>query len=377
MKRIFSLLADYIRETDKVMMILTFVAASFGCVAVTSATAYTGNPRQALTQLFAMLTGFGIAVVISLFDYKKFQKYWFLVAAAGLVPVLLTFFIGYAPEGTDDKAWLLLPGNVSFQPAEFLKICFIITFATHLIKVKGKVNKPLNLILLALHGAFPVALIHFQGDDGTALVFAAIFVCMMFVAGVKLRYFIITFSAVIVAAPFAFFFILTEDQKARILYLFDLESNLQGIGFQQWMGRVALANGGIFGQGLFNGELTQVQGVPEGHNDFIFVSIGEELGMLGCFAVLALLSLICLRCVRVARLSSDESGMYIASGIFAMLCAQTVINIGMCTSLLPVIGVTLPFFSAGGSSLLCLMVAIGVMLSVYKHRNTGTIYLHE
>ena len=143
------------------------------------------------------------------------------------------------------------------------------------------------------------------------------------------------------------------------------------------MGRVALANGGIFGQGLFRGELTQVQGVPEGHNDFIFVSIGEEMGMVGCFAVLLLLSCICLRCVRVARISSDESGMYVASGVFAMLCTQTVINIGMCTSLLPVIGVTLPFFSAGGSSLLCLMVAVGVMLSVYKHRNTGTIYLHE
>jgi rod shape determining protein RodA len=171
--------------------------------------------------------------------------------------------------------------------------------------------------------------------------------------------------------------VLNSDQKARILYLFDLESNLQGIGFQQWRGRIALANGGVFGQGLFRGELTQTQGVPEGHNDFIFVSIGEELGMVGCFAVLILLTLICLRCVRIARISADDGGMYIASGIFAMLCAQSVINIGMCTSVLPVIGVTLPFFSAGGSSLICLMISIGVILSVYKHRNTSTIYLHE
>lgn len=377
MKRIFSLIADYIRETDKFMLITTFITASFGCVAVMSATAYTENLRQFTTQLFAMLIGFGLAIFISNINYKTLQKFWFLVAAAGLIPVILTFFIGYAPEGTDDKAWLLLPGNVSFQPAEFLKICFIITFSTHLSKVKATINKFKSLIPLLLHGAFPVVLIHFQGDDGTALVFAAIFVCMLFTAGLKLRYFIIALSAVTVAAPFAFFFLLSEDQKARILYLFDLESNLQGIGFQQWMGRVALANGGIFGQGLFRGELTQVQGVPKSYNDFIFVSIGEELGMVGCFAVLLLLTLICLRCVRVARLSSDESGMYIASGIFAMLCAQSVINIGMCVSLLPVIGVTLPFFSAGGSSLLCLMVSVGVILSVYKHRNTGTIYLHE
>ncbi len=342
-----------------------------------SATAYTESLRQFATQFIAMLVGLVAAVVISGIDYKTMQKYWFLVAFVGVVPVLLTFFIGFAPEGTDDKAWLLLPGGMSFQPSELLKICFIITFSAHLSKVQKNVNKLKTLIPLLLHGLFPVALIHFQGDDGTALVFAVMFACMLFSAGLKVRYIVIALSAVVVALPFAFFFIFSEDQKARILYLFDLESNLQGIGFQQWMGRIALANGGIFGQGLFKGELTQAQGVPKGYNDFIFVSIGEELGLFGCLAVLILITAICLRCVRIARLSPDESGMYIAVGIFAMLFAQSVINIGMCVSLLPVIGVTLPFFSAGGSSLLCLMFGIGVVLSVYKHRNSGTIYLHS
>ncbi|MBE6781944.1 MAG: rod shape-determining protein RodA [Ruminococcaceae bacterium] len=377
LKRLFSILADYIRETDKVLLIFVFIASSFGCVAVLSATAYTENLRQFFTQLTAMISGLVVIFIVSNFDYKNYKKYWFLVAAIGLIPVFLTFFIGYAPEGTDDKAWLLLPGNISFQPAELLKICFIITFAVHLSKVKSTINKLKTLLPLLLHGIFPVALIHFQGDDGTALVFAAILVCMLFVAGLKRRYFIIAFSAVILAAPFIFFFLLSEDQKARILYLFDLESNLQGIGFQQWMGRIALANGGIFGQGLFRGELTQIQGVPEGHNDFIFVSVGEELGLLGCFAIIIIIGVICFRCVRIARLSADDMGMYISSGLFAMLLTQSAVNIGMCTSLLPVIGITLPFFSAGGSSLLCVMLGMGIALSVYKHRNTGTIYLHE
>ncbi len=377
MKNLFSLVADYIRETDKILLVLVFAASSFGCLAVMSATAYTENLRQFFTQLFAMLVGLVIAIAVSNIDYKTMQKYWFIAAAIGVIPVLLTFFIGYAPEGTDDKAWLLLPGGMSFQPAELLKVCFVITYAAHLSKVKKTINKLKTLIPLLIHGGFPVVLIHFQGDDGTALVFAVMFVCMLFVAGLKLRYFAAAGVAALIATPLAFFFVMTEDQKARILYLFDLESNLQGVGYQQWMGRIALANGGIVGQGLFNGELTQVQGVPEGHNDFIFVSIGEELGLLGCLAVLILLTAICLRCIRIARLSPDESGMYIASGIFAMLFAQSLINIGMCTSVLPVIGITLPFFSAGGSSLLCLMCGIGVVLSVYKHRNSGTIYLHE
>ncbi|MBP3390669.1 MAG: FtsW/RodA/SpoVE family cell cycle protein [Clostridia bacterium] len=377
MKNLFAIIADYIREIDKVLLIFVFAASAFGCLAVMSATAYTENLRQFITQLIAMLVGIALAIFISNIDYKTMQKWWFLVAAVGVVPVILTFFIGFAPAGTDDKAWLLLPGNISFQPAELLKIAFVITFSTHLVKVKATINKIKTLIPLVLHGGFPVLLIHFQGDDGTALVFGIMFICMLFSAGLKLRYFAAAFALAIVAAPLAFFFVLNEDQKARILYLFDLESNLQGIGYQQWMGRVALANGGIFGQGLFSGSLTQSQGVPKGYNDFIFVCIGEELGILGCLTVLILLSVICFRCINIARTAADDAGMFIAVGIFAMLFAQSVINLGMCMSLLPVIGITLPFFSAGGSSLLCLMCGIGVVLSVHKHRNSGLIYLHK
>lgn len=377
MKRLFSLVADYIRETDKIMLLLVFAASSFGCIAVMSATAHTGSLGEFITQVIAMFDGLGIAIIVSNINYKTFQKYWYLAAALGLIPVLLTFFIGFAPEGTDDKAWLLLPGGMSFQPAELMKICFIITFSAHLAKIQKNINKILYLLPVLLHGAFPVLLIHIQGDDGTALVFAVMFICMLFSAGLKLRYFAAAGIMVVIAAPIVYFFLLNEDQKARIFSIFNPETNLQGIGYQQWMGRIALASGGITGQGLFKGELTQSQGIPEGHNDFIFVSIGEELGMLGCLAVLILLCAICFRCVRVARRSEDEAGMYIAVGMFAMLFTQTLINLGMCLSVLPVIGITLPFFSAGGSSLLCLMCGVGITVSVHKHRNSGTIYLHE
>ena len=377
MKRIFAIIADYIRETDKLLIALVFVTSAFGCIAVMSATAYTESLRQFITQTGAMLGGLVAAIIISNINYKTMQKWWLLAALLGLVPVILTFFIGFAPAGTDDKAWLWLPGTVSFQPSELLKICFVITFSAHLSKVKDKINKFKVLIPLLIHGGFPILLIHFQGDDGTAIVFGVMLLCMLFSAGLKIRYFAIAGILAVIAAPIAFFLLLNEDQKARILYLFDLESNLQGIGYQQWMGRVAMANGGIFGQGLFKGALTQSQGVPKGYNDFIFVCIGEELGILGCIAVLLLLGAICFRCIRIARLSQDDSGMYIAVGIFAMIFTQAIINIGMCTSLLPVIGITLPFFSAGGSSLLCLMCGVGVALSVYKHRNAGLIYLHK
>ena len=203
------------------------------------------------------------------------------------------------------------------------------------------------------------------------------FISMMFAAGVRLRYFIAALIGVIVAAPFVFFFVMNEDQKARILYLFDLESNLQGIGYQQWRGRIALANGGFFGQGLFKGELTQSGNVPFGYNDFIFASIGEELGFLGCLAIIAVLAAICVRCVRVAKMCQNSAGKIICTGVFAMVMAQSAINIGMCVSVLPVIGITLPFFSAGGTSLMCLFISVGLAVSVYIRRNSRTIYLHD
>ena len=376
MGKLFSVIADYIRECDKVMLLLCIFAGGYGCLGVLTSTNFTGSHRQFYVQAAALLMGIIAAVLVSLYDYENLMRRWYLIAALGLIPVILTFFIGYAPEGTDDKAWLWLPGNISFQPAELLKICFIITFATHLSRTR-EVNKLKNLILVCLHGALPVLLIHFQGDDGTALVFAIMFVAMMFAAGVNVRYFIAVGIAAVVAAPFVFFFIMNDDQKARILYLFDLESNLQGIGYQQWRGRIALANGGFFGQGLFNGSLTQTGNVPEGYNDFIFVSIGEELGFLGCLTIILVIGAICMRCINVAKQSQKPAGKFICVGVFAMILAQSVINIGMCTSVLPVIGVTLPFFSAGGTSLGCLFLAVGLVVNVYIRRGSRTIYLHD
>lgn len=376
MRYLLSKFADFVRESDKILLTLCLFATSYGCLAVLTSTRYMNNFRPFLIQTAAMLLGLAAAAVISLIDYERFIRRWYLVAAGGLIPVLLTFVIGFAPEGTDDKAWLDL-GFTTFQPSELLKISFLITFSYHLSKVKKNINKPKYLIPLCLHGVFPVALIHFQGDDGTALVFAVMMLCMMWAAGVSWKYFATGILALVLSSPIIYFFIMNDEQRERIISIFNIEADIQGAGFQQWRGRVALANGGLIGQGFLNGDLTQRGSVPMSHNDFIFVSIGEELGFLGCLAVLILLGAICLRCIRIAKLCVKDEGKYICVGMFAMFFIQTVINVGMCTSVLPVIGVTLPLFSAGGTSLLCLYLGIGLVLSVYMHRNTRTIYLRD
>ena len=378
MKYLLGKVADFVRETDKILLLLTFFASCYGCLAVFSATNYMASRRAVIVHAICLVAGIVIACIVSSVDYERYLKLWVLIGIAGLIPVILTFFIGFAPEGTDDKAWLNL-GFTTFQPSELLKICFVVTFSKHLGKVKKNINKLKYLIPVCLHGAIPVLLIFIQGDAGTALVFLVMVIFMLMAAGVSWKYFVTAIATAIPVSPIVYFFILNDEHRERIINMFDIEADIQGGGWQQYRGRLALANGGLFGQGYMNGTLTQMGkgGVPEGHNDFIFVTIGEELGFLGCLVVLILLTAICIRCLRVAALSVKQEGKFIAIGIFAMLFAQTVINIGMCTSITPVIGITLPFFSAGGTSLLCLFIGVGLVVNVYTHRNSRTINLHN
>lgn len=372
-KRIWWSFTDYFRETDKILIFLSLACSCFGAVAVLSSTRYLGNIRQFITHLGAMFLGLVVAMILSSFDYSSYRRWWIPISAVSIGLVGLTFFIGFAPQGTDAKAWLMLPGGISFQPAELLKIAFIITFSLHLSIIKDNLNRITYLIPVLFHGAFPVLFVHIQGDDGTAIVFAIIVIIMLVVAGLKKRYFALFGGVVAVAAPILYFFVLEEYQKQRILSMFNLEADLQGIGYQQWRGRVALANGGVFGKGLFNGPLTQAGNVPESYNDFIFVSIGEELGLIGCLFVIGLLAAVCIRILVIGKRARDKQGTLLCAGVFAMFLAQMFINLGMCLSLLPVIGVTLPFFSAGGTSLICLYLGIGVVLSVFLHKDSSII----
>ncbi len=377
MRAIWNSIADYIRECDKLLLFLCIIASGYGCIAVWSATNYIGSNRQFFTQLITLILGVAGVVIVSHFDYNHYKKFWPIIAIVCLIPVILTFFIGFAPAGTDDKAWLRLPGGLTFQPAELLKIAFIITFSIHLERVGERLNNLKYLIPLVLHGAFPVVLVHLQGDDGTAMIFAVIMLLMLFAAGLKARYFIILIAVVLIAAPLIYFLVMNSDQQARIQSIFNLEDDLQGSDWQQWRGRIALANGGWFGQGLFKGQLTQIGDVPESYNDFIFVSIGEELGLIGCLICILLLAGICVRILRIGAIAREKRGKLMCVGMFAMLFSQIVINLGMCLSITPVIGVPLPFFSAGGTSLICLFAGIGVIMSIYMHRNSRHMRLYD
>lgn len=216
----------------------------------------------------------------------------------------------------------------------------------------------------------PMGLCHLQGDDGAGIVFFSIFLFMSLAAGVKLRYFAILGAAVLVALPIVWKFVMEEYQKKRLTAVFNLDNpSIQMYeGYQQYQGRISIGSGQLTGSGLFNGSRVASQVVTFQHSDFIFSVAGEELGFIGCSLIILLLLLMMVKVIHVAHSSRDDIGKFICYGFFGLIALQSVSNIGMCLALLPVMGVTLPFFSAGGSSAACLYFGFGLVQSVYMHR---------
>lgn len=360
----------FFKKTDMLYWVLTLIASVYGCFLIASQQR-SGEVNFLRTQIFAVVIGYIAAMIISAIDYRFISKCWWLITAVALALTISVFFIGIQVAGTDDVGWISLPGGMTFQPSELTKICFIVTFSTHIsaLEENGKLQTFLGTISLVLHAAVPVALIHMQGDDGAALVFACMFLIMTFAAGVQLRYFIAFLAVTGIAIPFIWTNMMNSDQKNRIEVLFGgSDEMLQTYGWQQYQGKVSIASGGLLGKGLFEGPRVAREMVPYQENDFIFTVAGEELGFIGCTAILVLFLIILYDTIRLSGKATDALGKNICIGFFSLLATQVLINLGMVLGLLPVVGITLPFFSSGGSSAACLYIGVGLVQSVYVHR---------
>lgn len=363
---------NFFTKTDKLLWILTIAAVAYSILLIHSMQR-SGDYNYLQSQIIAVIAGYVLAVLISVIDYDNLLNLWWLFATIGGILLILVLFIGINVSGTDDTAWIKLPGGFSFQPSELVKIMFIITFSKHLITLKthDKLHTLTGIITLVFHMAIPVVLVHMQGDDGTALVFVFMFVIMMFCAGVQLRYFLIMLLLLCTAIPLLWTYVLNDEHKNRFLALFDIDGNaMTNYGWQQYQGKVSIASGGLDGYGLYNGPRVSTNIVPEQENDFIFTVAGEELGFIGCMLLLIILLLILIKTLINSSVSRDDAGKYLCIGVFSMITSQTVINIGMVLGLMPVIGITLPFFSSGGTSILSVLLGIGLVQSVYMHKDT-------
>jgi len=332
------------------------------------------NPDVISNRTWAMQAGaIGVgviaALVISLIDYKIISKLWFIYAPVALILSLLLFIpaLNMSTEGSEAITWLNL-GFMQIQPSEFLTVAFIMSFATHIYKVGDKLNHLPQVLLLCLHAFVPVAIMALQGNTGTPLIVILIFFLMLFMAGLSFKY-IAAGLVVMPAVGWAFWnFYAKEYHKLRILVIFDEEIQQQEMRrffHQQYRSLLAMGSGGLTGQGLSDGEYTSIFAM---HNDFVFSYIGMTLGLIGCILTVVLMLAICIKLLTVMGAAKDVLGKAICSGVFATIFFHTVINVGMATVVMPVIGIQLPLISAGGSSTLSLYVAIGLALSVWAHK---------
>ena len=370
---------DYIKKLDKFLILLAFICSIYGCILIDSAIYnQSGYSRTLPVQMAAVVVGMIAMIILSAIDYGYYKFFWPAVSIVCLCLLILTLIIGTGREGADDSAWIRL-GPVSIQPSEFVKLGFAITFSCHCAAMRDRISSLPSVILLCAHAAIPLGLVVLQKDLGTATVFLCLFITMMYVSGVKLRYFAAAGIAALVAIPVGWFFLLNDFHRARFLIAYTPEADPLGMGYQQYFGRMAIGSGQLKGLGLKNGIQSQSGFISESQNDYIFAVAGEELGFLGAGLILLLLTLLIIRIIIIGFNAKNTQGRVLCLGIAAMFAFQTVINVGMCLCLLPVIGVTLPFFSAGGSSMLTCFAAIGLVESVriysqpVKLQSGGTI----
>ncbi|MGF6376126.1 rod shape determining protein RodA [Clostridiales Family XIII bacterium PM5-7] len=350
------------KNIDKTIIVLVTLLAAISILMIGSTQINTGfMSREVIVQIIAYGIGAVLAIVVVAFNYTQFlglERHLYILS---LLLLFSVYIPGLGVENFGSRAWIDLK-ITTIQPSEFVKILFILIMAGYLNEHKEDLYNFKGLIKAGLVAA-PIILIVLKEDLGSALVFAAIWVVMIFFAGINLGVFAKFFALVVAAIPVAYVF-MAPYQKERIeAFLHPNNLDLTG-NYQVWQSKVAIGSGGAFGKGLFNGTQKQLDFIPVQTSDFIFSVIGEELGFVGGLVVIGILAILLIRFAKLVRNSVDLYGALIVTGIIGMLAFQIFENIAMTMGLMPVTGITLPFLSAGGSSIMSNMIAVGLVLCV-------------
>ena len=332
--------------------------------AVTGAPALEGHP---LLQLRWSVIGFIIMMVFAAIDYRFLtSSHWYIYA--GLVALLLFVVLG-GQVNNDARRWIQVTSTFQIQPSEFGRIFLAVTFGQFLANRRHNMHKFSNTITTLIYVGIPIGLIFLQPDLGMSILFIVLWFVMIWVAGLPLSHFAVLASVGIISMAFVYPN-LADYQKGRITTFIDPQAADPEDVFNVDQAEISIGSGGLWGKGYMQGTQSQLGFLRVQHTDFIFSVITEEMGLIfGSAVVLLMMAFILLRILRAAALSPDPAGKYMCTGIAAILFFQTVVSVGMNVRILPVTGLTLPFVSYGGSSLITLFIAIGVVQSVLmRHR---------
>ena len=372
LKKFLPQLRDFVHRADMFLFTMSVICALYGIVVIASATkSYeNGSAQFVIVQTLALVLGILLFIAMTVIDVDIFAQHWTWLY--GLSALLLLSLIPFgAVSDTGNNGWLRFFG-IGIQPTEIVKLAFIIVLAKQLAYLKDykNLNSVTSVAQIVGHFILMFGLILVTAQDlGSALGYFFIFAVMLFVAGVKIYWVIMGAAAIACMVPIFWTYFLEDYQRNRILAPYDssIDPDNTGINWQQNQSKIALASGQLTGTGLGEGTQSQSNAIPGKHTDFIFAVIGEELGLIGACLVLLLLMIIGVRCIQVGLRSGSIMSMLVCFGVAATVVFQTFENVGMCIGIAPVVGITLPFFSYGGSSLFSMFAAMGLVSGI-KYR---------
>ena len=359
-------LKDFSKKGDMLLLVLCLIVSGFGIVVIASATSadkFGGNFKYIAIQLVATFLGVIMYAMVSSLDLDFLSEHRGAMVAFNCFLLLLLIPFG-TDNNTGNRSWLdfpLLP--VMIQPAEICKITYIIIMASVMSSHQNRISHPVSVIHMCLHLLILVGLnMALSRDAGVSLIFVFIFIGMAFGGGVSLWWFALAIGLIGLCLPILWPF-LGKYQQNRILILFDDTIDPQGINerYHYKINLQSLTGGGLTGQGLFSGNRTQGGNLFAQHTDYIFSSIGEELGFFGCVLVMVLELTIIARCVYVGMQCPDYMRRLVCFGAASALMFQVMVNVGMCIGAMPVIGLTLPLISYGGSSVVTIYAMLGLV----------------
>jgi len=355
-----------IKNIDYTLIFAILVLLCIGILVVSSATHApdTGDygfvKRQAAWAVISLVIGFVVIII----DYNTLGNLYYIIYIGSVLFLLLVKVPGIGVVRGGARSWIDL-GFASIQPSEFAKIGIIISFAKFLETREERLGTLKDIILPTAFVGVPIALVFTEPDLGGVMVFLAIFVGMVFAAGISYKLILWGIAAGIAAIPPA---LLSETQKTRLLVFINPGIDPLGGGYHVIQSMIAVGSGRLLGKGLYQGTQNKLDFLPAPHTDFIFSVLGEELGFVGAVVLIFFQFLLLYRILDAARQAKDRFGYLMVIGVLSMFAFQIVENIGMTIGIMPITGLTLPFVSYGGSSLLANMIAVGLVINVGMRR---------
>ena len=350
---------------------LFLTASALAVIGVINLYSATSVARAALSdiyiqQVYWLVLGGILGAVVAVIDYRHYERLGYVLYGVGIVFLVLVFILGKDIRGS--SRWIAI-GSFGFQPSEFMKLFLIIALAKYLHDdPRTEARGIKDLVAPAIITAVPTFLILKQPDLGTALIHLLIFVTICLLTKIRWQTIVGIVVSTAIFLPLAWTYVMKDYQKQRILVFLNPEANILGSGWHAHHARVAIGAGGWKGQGFMQGTQNQFLFLPDQHSDFPFAVFAEDWGFVGCFVLVSLYGFLVLWAIRIAATAKDRFGAVLAIGVGALIFWHALFNLGMVTGLLPVVGVTLPLFSAGGSSVLTIMLGIGLLMNVSMRR---------